>query len=145
MSANKNPEEGQANLPSPEQVLSMIDQLHETITSLEGQLQAKSIKIRPPETFNGTQSKLQGFLTQLNLYMQVNREKLVHEADKVLFTTTYLTGPAFDWFEPTLHDYQKHTHQMQDNNTQAVFGSYQEFRKQLEDIFEDINFTQNTA
>ena len=132
MSANKNPEEGQANLPSPEQVLSMIDQLHKTITSLEGRLQAKSIKIRPPETFNGTQSKLQGFLTQLNLYMQVNREKLVHEADKVLFTTTYLTGPAFDWFEPIVCNYQEHSHDTQDNITKEIFGSFQQFKHHLQ-------------
>ena len=91
---------------SPDQVLGMIDQLQETITNLEGQLQAKSIKMRPPKPFNSTQSKLYGFITQLELYMQINREKLGHEADKVLFTTTYLTGPAFDWFEPIVWDYQ---------------------------------------
>ena len=39
---------------SPDQVLGMIDQLQETITNLKGQLQAKSIKTRPPEPFNGT-------------------------------------------------------------------------------------------
>ena len=54
---------------SPDQVLSMIDQLHETVANLKGQLHAKMVKTRPPEPFDGTQSKLQGFLTQLELYM----------------------------------------------------------------------------
>ena len=91
---------------SPDQVMGMINQLQETITNLKGWLQAKSIKTRPPEPFNSTWSKLYRFLTQLELYMQINREKLGHEADKVLFTITYLTGPAFDWFEPIVWDYQ---------------------------------------
>ena len=41
--------------------------------------------------------------------MRVNRERLANEDDKVLFTTTYLTGPAFDWFEPVVHDFQENT------------------------------------
>ena len=85
----------------------MINQLHETVANLKGQLHAKTVKTRPPELFNGTQSKLQGFLTQLELYMQINREKLSHEADKVLFATIYFSGPAFDWFEPIVRDYQE--------------------------------------
>ena len=80
-------------------------------------------------------------MTQLDLYLRINQEQVTLEANKVLFTSTYLTGFAFDWFEPTLHDYQTHTRQAQDTNTQAVFGSYQEFKKQLEGIFGDIDST----
>ena len=29
------------------------------------------------------------------------------EVDKVLFTITYLSGLAFDWFEPIVRDYQE--------------------------------------
>ena len=39
--------------------------------------------------------------------MQINREKLSHKADKVLFITTYLSGLAFDWFKPIVRDYQE--------------------------------------
>lgn len=63
--------------------------------------------------------------------MQVNREKLVNEADKVLFATTYLTRPAFDWFELIVHDYQENTHNTQDNLTQEIFRSFQQFKKHL--------------
>ena len=92
---------------SPDQVLGMIDQLYKTVANLEGQLHTKMVKTRPPEPFDGTQSKLQGFLTQLELYIQINREKLSYEADKVLFITIYLSGPAFDWFKPIVWDYQE--------------------------------------
>jgi hypothetical protein len=46
----------------------------------------------------------------------MNHEKLVNEPDKVLFVTTYLTGPAFDWFEPFVRDYQIHDLDDQDDD-----------------------------
>ena len=100
---------GQVNVPPIKDVLGMIDQLHETVHTLEGWLQARLVKTRPPEPFDGTWSKLWSFLTQLELYMWVNRERLANEDDKVLFATTYLTGPAFDWFEPIVCDFQENT------------------------------------
>ena len=57
MAANTN-NRGQANVPPIKDVLGMIDQLHETVHTLKGQLQARSVKTRPPEPFNRTQSKL---------------------------------------------------------------------------------------
>ena len=90
------------NLPLLNEVEGRIDQLHNTIARLQGQVQTKMVKIKPPESFNRNQSKLQEFLTQLELYMHINREKLVNEEDKVLFTTSYLTRAAFNWFKPIM-------------------------------------------
>ena len=115
---------GHTNLPPIENVLGMIDQLHETVHTLKGQLQARSVKTRLPEPFDSTQSKLWSFLMQLELYMWVNRERLANEDDKVLFTTTYLTGPAFDWFEPIVHNFQENTPARQNNVTQEIFNSF---------------------
>ena len=115
---------GHTNLPPIKNVLGMIDQLHKTVHTLEGQLQARSVKTRPPEPFDRTQSKLQSFLTQLELYMRVNSERLANEDNKVLFATTYLTGPAFDWFEPIVCDFQENTPTRQNNVTQEIFSSF---------------------
>ena len=46
------------NLPPLTEVEERINQLHETITSLQSQVQTKAVKIQPPEAFNSTQSKL---------------------------------------------------------------------------------------
>ncbi|KAF7139709.1 hypothetical protein CNMCM5793_007503 [Aspergillus hiratsukae] len=124
-------------------LVGMVEQLQEHIQRLEGRLAVKSVKIRPPEPFNGTRSKLRAFLTQLDMYIQMNREKLVNEADKVLFATTYLTGPAFDWFEPFVRDYQEHTEDLQDEETKVMFASYAEFKKRLEGTFGDIDKSRN--
>ena len=56
--------------------------------------------------------------------MQINREKLSYKVDKVLFVTIYLSGPAFDWFEPIVRDYQKNTIKQQDNTIQEIFRSF---------------------
>ena len=127
------------NLPPLNKVEGRIDQLHKTIATLQSQVQTKTVKIRPPEAFNGNQSKLWGFLTQLELYMRINREKLVYEEDKVLFATSYLTGAAFDWFEPIIQDYQDHCYDKQDEETQEIFGSFWQFKKHLQGTFRDID------
>jgi transposase InsO family protein len=79
----------------------------------------------------------------MDMYMQMNHEKLVNEPDKVLFVTTYLTGPAFDWFEPFVRDYQTHDLDDQDDETKAMFASYAEFKKRLEGTFGDIDKERN--
>ena len=76
--------------------------------------------------------------------MQINREKLSYKADKVLFVITYLSEPAFDWFESIVRDYQENTIKQQDNTTQKIFRSFQEFKKYLQEIFGDINTKCNT-
>ncbi|ODM21414.1 hypothetical protein SI65_02257 [Aspergillus cristatus] len=51
---------------------------------------------------------------------------------------------AFDWFEPTLRDFQEKDKQYQNNNTTEVFSSFTKFKKQLQGTFGDIDATQNT-
>ena len=75
--------------------------------------------------------------------MQINREKLGHEADKVLFITTYLTSPAFDQFEPIIQDYQDNTTERQNDIIQEIFTSFQKFKEHLQGIFRDINTEYN--
>ena len=133
-----------AHEPMNQDLQGMVEQLQEELITLQGQQSAWSVKVQSPEPFNGTWNKLQAFTTQLDLYLCINWEKITKEDNKVLFTSTYLTGPAFDWFELTLWDYQENQPDWQDNNTQAIFASYMEFKKQLEETFGDINATCNT-
>ena len=83
----------------------MVEQLQEELITLWEQQSMQSVKVWPLEPFDGTWNKLQAFATQLDLYLCLNGERITKENNKVLFTSTYLTGPAFDWFKPTLWDY----------------------------------------
>ena len=126
-------------MPTYDELFGMISQLQESITTLEEQQSAKSVKVRPPEPFDGTRSKLRPFVTQLDLYIRMNRSKLALESDKVLLAATYLTGPAFDWFEPILRDFQDNSEEAQNDSTVETFTSYTEFKKRLQGTFGDID------
>ena len=130
--------------PTNQELQGMVEQLQEELITLQEQQSIQSVKVQSLELFNGIQNKLQAFITQLDLYLHLNGEKITKENNKVLFASTYLTGPAFDWFEPTLQDYQENQPDQQDDNTQAIFASYTEFKRQLEETFRDINATHNT-
>ena len=76
--------------------------------------------------------------------MRMNREKLTREEDKVLFATSYLTGPAFDWFEPIIRNYQDYQYERQNRDTRDIFSDFGQFKKYLQETFGDIDGTQNT-
>ncbi|EKV17987.1 Retrotransposon polyprotein, putative [Penicillium digitatum PHI26] len=57
------------------------------------------------EYFEGTRTKLRGFLTQMDMHLDVNKIKLPSEASKVIFVSTYLRGQAWNWLEPHIRDY----------------------------------------
>lgn len=121
----------------------MIEQLQSHIMLLENRLTAKSVKVKPPEAFDGTRHKLRAFITQLDLYIHMNREQLADEGDKVLFASTYLTGPAFDWFEPFIRNYRTCPPNRQDEDTKEIFGSFEIFKQRLEGTFGDIDAKRN--
>ena len=128
---------------STEELRGMVEQLQEHIQRLEGRLAAKSVKVRLPKPFNGNRSKLRAFLIQLDMYIHMNREKLITEAERVLLAATYLTRPAFNWFEPFVRDYQEHKEDNQANETDEIFASYDAFKKRLESTFGDIDKERN--
>ena len=65
--------------------------------------------------------------------------------DKVLFVSTYLIRPAFDWFKPTLRDYMQHKNeQQQDMDTWEIFADFNKFKRCLERTFGDLDEAQNT-
>lgn len=104
-----------------------------------------TIKVKTPDTFDGTRQNLRMFLGQVELYIGFNASKFVYEVNKVMYAGTFLRGPAFDWFEPILTDYQ--------NNmtiegkvtkgarlfTQEVCVSFATFKKKLQEVFGDID------
>ena len=121
----------------------MVTQLQENIGRLESRLTAKTVKVKPPEPFDGKRHKLRTFLTQLDIYFNINRDKISSNPDKVLFASTYLIGPALDWFENYIRDDQTNPVDEQDEATKAIFASYGKFKDYLEQTFGDIDAARN--
>jgi hypothetical protein len=131
------------NTPS-EDTSGMVEQLLDQVKDLDHRLTARTMKVKTPEPFDGTRSKLRYWLTQMFTYLTVNKSKFGSEADKVLFASTYLSGAAYEWFEPFIREYQTTKYTKQAEDTKQIFESYNAFQEQLERVFRDINATRNT-
>ena len=124
---------------SPKELLDMVAQLQEHIANLEARQSQRSVKLPKPEFFDGSRSKLRGFLTQMEMQLRMNRQ-IVNEDDKVVFVSTYLRGQAFEWFEPFIREYQeKEDKDKWSNTTKEIFTSYNAFKKKLKQTFGDID------
>ena len=97
------------------------------------------IKISPPDKFLEEQRMLSSFLTQLDTYICLNYIMFRKEADKVLYASFYLRSDALNWFELTLWDYMKNEKKDRDDETNKIFTSLEEFKKQIRIVFETID------
>ena len=97
------------------------------------------IKISPPDKFLEEWRMLSSFLTQLDTYIRLNYIMFRKKADKVLYASSYLRSDALNWFEPTLWDYMENEKKDRDNETNEIFASLEEFKKQIRIVFEIIN------
>ena len=82
---------------------------------------------------------LSSFLTQLNTYIHLNYTMFRKEADKVLYVSFYLRSDAINWFELTLWDYMKNEKKDHDDETNKIFASLEEFKKQIRIVFGTVD------
>uniref|UniRef100_A0A8H7KFJ6 RNA-directed DNA polymerase n=1 Tax=Bionectria ochroleuca TaxID=29856 RepID=A0A8H7KFJ6_BIOOC len=63
------------------------------------------LKPPAPEIFNGTQAKLQGFVTQLRVHFNYFPVTLNTDERRVTYAHSQLKGSTLDWFEPVIREY----------------------------------------
>jgi len=126
-----------------EQVFSRLDLLQRELENTNTRAQAvsqqvatkiTSIKVRKPDPFSGSRSKLSQFLSQLNTYFRFHSKQFTTDLEKVLFASTYLTQAAFDWFEPVQREYEEAEREGRPVDL-PILTSYNVFIKKLEDTF----------
>ncbi len=93
------------------------------------------LKLNPPERFDGTASKLRGFLVQARAYHMFHKDLMTTAPQKVLNTGSYLTGPALVWYEPILKDYLDNKTDQQNDETVEIFQKYSAFEEHLTGMF----------
>lgn len=99
----------------------------------------QSLKVQPPQPYDGTRGALRTFFTQLDLYFRFHSEKFAVDADKVLFASTYLRGPAFDWFNIYLRDFMDNDDDNQEDETKELIHNYTKFQRQMNRVFGDVD------
>ena len=72
-------------------------------------IMAKPLKVKPPETYERTREELKAFFFQVELYFEFNTEQFPRDKLKVLFASTYLQRPAFNWFNSFFCDVLENT------------------------------------
>jgi hypothetical protein len=97
--------------PTVEQLQQQITQLQSYIISLHphltNQSQSKGIKVAPPDSFDGTQSKTDSFLSQLGLYFSGRKKEFQDDQDKIIFALSYMKGgTAGPWAAEVVRQYQ---------------------------------------
>ena len=126
------------------QLLKMIQQLQKIIQQLQEKLTIKTIKIRELKFFDDTYLKLQSFLMQMKLYLKVNKVRLLREKDKMFIAVIFFKDHALKWFESQIDIYLeeiKKNFKNIDQNIIYLFNHYDNFKKRLRNIFEEIDAT----
>ena len=100
---------------------------------------AKPLKVKPPEMYKGTRKRLKAFFSQVELYFRFNTKQFPRDKLKVLFASTYLQGPAFNWFNSFFCSFLENTPEDRDNDTNEITQSYAKFKKKLVQTFGDFN------
>ena len=94
----------------------------------------KPLKINTPKPFDGSRAKLQAFFSQVELFFGFNAERFSTDKHKVLYASTYLRGPAFEWFNLFLTDFLNKPNK-RDDNTVEVTQYYSNFKNKLRQVF----------
>ncbi|KAJ4361322.1 hypothetical protein N0V85_009417, partial [Neurospora sp. IMI 360204] len=83
-----------------------------------------TIKLNAPPKFDGTKKEdLQGFLTQVRANLRFTNT--VDPVQQVLYASSFLTGKALEWFQPTQADYLNNIWNNMHPETQKIFNNFE--------------------
>ncbi len=89
--------------------------------------------------FHKDRKKLRVFLTQVNIYIQFNTQKLRIIEVRIIFVVTYLRDRVFDWFKSYLIDYLEKLIKDKKEEIKKIFASYSYFKKCIRQIYREVN------
>ena len=99
---------------------------HDTHPLPVPQFTFRSEKFPDPEKFDGATAKFPGFITQLRMKLEMNRDRFCNEAATVIYSINQLEGKVFDQVAPLVNA-----------NPSALFPSISALFAHLEASFGD--------
>jgi Retrotransposon gag protein len=112
-----------------EQITEFASQLVQGLlqpTSTEGTHDSKE-KLATIPTFDGTRSKLRGFLTQLKIRFRTYPKRYATHEDKITCAISHLTGQALDWITPRVE------------GKRPMFDTWEEFEENIKVNYGDTD------
>ncbi|KAL9570381.1 hypothetical protein ACKAV7_005460 [Fusarium commune] len=147
--------------PSTAEMMAEVQQLRTTIRNLQAQMNARpaattnegsnerdlgeALKPPKPEPFRGQAADVIPFLTRMKAHFRLYKNKLNTPTKKLLYTASLIQGDAKDWFEPILRDFLENEEEAQDQDTQNIFGNWDNFEQVLKDNFGVVNEERQAA
>ncbi|WPJ60739.1 hypothetical protein SMAC4_13283 [Sordaria macrospora] len=106
----------------------------EAITPTATVVPKSTIKLNAPPKFDGTKKEdLQGFLTQARANLRFTNT--VDSVQQVLYASSFLTGKALEWFQPTQADYLNNPWNEMHIETQKTFTDFEYFESSINQVF----------
>ena len=96
------------------------------------------VKLLSIKWFDGTRSKLKGFLSQIQFKVIQEKAKIGTPIDQVIYTGLFLTRRALKWFKPYLTEIQTNKMTTLNQEVKYIFLNWEEFTNQLIQIYGDI-------
>ena len=108
-------------------------------------IQEKAPAIKAPDTFDGIRSKLESFLSSVDLYIAFNANLFANYTLRVIFAVSFLRRSAFHWISVYLNDYQANwitigtCHNNAKPATKAIFKDISNFKAVIQAIYGDVS------
>lgn len=99
--------------------------------------ESSTIKINPPQEFNGAKGTLERFRMQCLLAIEMSGSKLPTDRKKVLYIVSFLRGAAYDWVHPHFKDFLQHSESKQKEYTKTLFKDYASLFDEMEEVFDN--------
>src|SRR5271170_335522 len=116
------------------QLKEVVEQMNNNTEALHNKVQSIGVgKVKLPsiERFDGTRSKLKGFLSQIRFKVTQEGLKIGTTADQVAYAGLFLTGRALEWFEPYLTEFQTNGATTTNQEVKYMFSSWEGFSDRL--------------
>lgn len=99
--------------------------------------ETSTVKINPPQEFNGAKGTLERFRMQCLLAIEMSGNKLPTERKKVLYIVSFLRGAAYEWVHPHFKDFLQHSESKQKEYTKTLFKDYASLFDEMEEVFDN--------
>lgn len=120
------------NIPlTMEQLQDQIQVLQQTLNNLTIQPRSspRGLKVAPPDTFDGTLSTTETFLSQLALYFEGKKHELQADSDKITFALSYMKGgTAGPWAKRKVKEFV---------TSPSAIQTWEEFAEEFFSVFGD--------
>lgn len=90
-----------------------------------------------PEKFSGENGQAQLFVTQVDIGIEVSPNRYTTDKQKILYTVSHFRGKALNWIRPILMEYLHMPQEDWEDETTAIFSSYDNLTAKMIETFED--------